>query len=274
MRDIRWMVAVALLAAFGTTNVAIACTVLAIGNGEMTLFGNNEDYALAEPHLWTVAATDVYYGYVALGFDRYAQGGINTAGLCFDATGVPGPSAKSLGGKHSNSNQYDFCQAALRECATINELEEFLRMRYLDRISGGQFLFADASGASLVLCVDARGEVVIDRTEGSFRVITNFNVASPELGGYPCWRFSNATAGLTSIVSGEVELTVEALVATLDIVHFSSGSSETMYSNIFDLTQGIAYVYFQHDFDNPLELDVAAWTATSQNILLSSLFGG
>jgi len=250
----------------------LACTVFAIHDGEAVLFGNNEDYALAEHRLKTQPTTERYYGCVFFGFDYYAQGGINTAGLCFDATGVPGPPANALAGECSASNPVDFCQAALRECATIGELEIFLSTRHLGRINGGQFLFADSSGASLVLCVDAHGEIVIDRTEGSHRVITNFNVVSPHLGGYPCPRYRRASSDLATALANEGEVSVDSLASTLEAVHFSGGPSETMYSSVFDLSAGVIHLFYRHDFDSPLVLQVEELVANAQDLLISALF--
>lgn len=249
-----------------------ACTVFVYGDSGTILFGNNEDYALAEHGLWTLPATVSYYGCVFFGYDRYAQGGINSAGLCFDATGIETPPRYTLTGTPSASNGFDFCQAALRECATIDELEVFLDTRYLDRLAGGQFLFADASGASLVLTVGENGQVVISSTEGAFRVITNFNVTLPTPAGFRCSRYETVTAHLEAIAAGVRAFSIESFANTLDAVHISVGGSETMYSNVFDLTRGLIYLYFQHDFSQPVVLSVDTLVEKPYSTELRGLF--
>ena len=54
---------------------------------------------------------------------------------------------------------------------------------------------------------------------------------------------------MEKIEVGTAILTVETFASILDSVASPSGPSETMYSNVFDLTNGIAYLYHRHDFD-------------------------
>ncbi|MEI6171146.1 MAG: hypothetical protein WCQ45_01510, partial [bacterium] len=165
-----------------------------------------------------------------------------------------------------------FCQAALRECASIDELEPWLYAHILARVDGEQFLFSDATGATLVVGVDPMGGVFIDRKHTPFRVITNFSILAPWLGGYPCARFQQATTDLQAIESGAVTLSPDTVVDILRAVAFPSGPSETAHSNTFDPVDGLATLYSRHDVDRPVIMNVREVTATAWSSTLPALF--
>ena len=65
------------------------------------------------------------------------------------------------------------------------------------------------------------------------------------------------TLALEKIHAEESALSVETFAEIVDSVAMISGPSETMYSNVFDLTNGIAHVYYRHDFERVAVLDMA-----------------
>ena len=65
---------------------AAGCTFFSFAGEDLVLFGNSEDHADPETRLWVVPATEDSYACVFLGFaNLFAQGGVNEAGLAFDA---------------------------------------------------------------------------------------------------------------------------------------------------------------------------------------------
>jgi hypothetical protein len=58
-------------------------------------------------------------------------------------------------------------------------------------------------------------------------------------------------------IDGEEDLTVEYFKEILDAVHVEGASSNTFYSNIFDLKNGGIYIYYFHQFDEVVKLNVA-----------------
>ena len=247
-------------------------TVLMCQVGNDVLFGNNEDDAAGVPLAWTIPPADGRHGGLFLGFsDSYAQGGMNDAGLCFGTTNVPTPSATEQTGALPTSHPVDFCQAALLECASVDELEPWLYAHILARIDGEQFLFSDATGATLVVGVDPIGSVFIDRKYTPFRVITNYSILAPWLGGYPCWRFQRATTDLQAIASGAVALSLGSVVDILQAVGSPSGPSEFAYSNVFDPVNGLVYLYSRHDLDHPVVMNVRDVTATAWSSTIPAL---
>jgi hypothetical protein len=247
-------------------------TVLMCQVGNDVLFGNNEDDAAGVPLAWTIPPANGWHGGFFLGLsDGYAQGGVNDVGLCFGTTSVPTTPTTGQTGALPTSHPYDFCQAALRECASVDELEPWLYTHILARIDGTQFLFSDATGATLVVGVDPMGSVFIDRKYTPFRVITNYSILAPWLGGYPCWRFQRATTDLQAIESGAVALSLGSVVAVLQAVDSPNGPSEFAYSNVFDPVNGLVYLYSWHDFDRPVVMNVRDVTATAWSSTIPAL---
>ncbi len=124
-----------------------------------------------------------------------------------------------------------------------------------------------ATGDACVLGFGADGELAVTRKPkgDGFIVSTNFNRAYPEnrYYTYPCRRFETASRMLEKAVK-EGGLTLEFLASVLDTVHQEGVSSPTVYSNIFDLKNGIAYFYDRHRYDRVAKLDVAGTIKSQQ----------
>lgn len=54
----------------------------------------------------------------------------------------------------------------------------------------------------------------------------------------------------------ESDLTVESLTSVLNAVHQEGLRDSTLYSNIFDLKSGIAFLYDRHRYGRVAKLDV------------------
>ncbi|MFX1255819.1 MAG: hypothetical protein ACFFCZ_29710 [Promethearchaeota archaeon] len=93
------------------------------------------------------------------------------------------------------------------------------------------------------------------KNNSNYLVSTNFNLANPDNGLYPCWRYDIAESMLEDI-NNENDLTIEAFRDILDAVH-QEGTYGTKYSNIFDLKTQEIYVYYNHDFSEFIKLNLA-----------------
>jgi hypothetical protein len=241
-----------------TAAVGAACTVFSYAADGIILFGNNEDYARLEPHIWFVPGRGPYYGVLCLGFGEGApQGGMDTAGLCYDAAGS---TAITLNWHREKATALPgWLTLVLQQCATVDEVEPFVR-RYDFSSSGmAQFLWLDRTGDSLIVTSGPDGEIVFLRQSGGRRVITSFNVTDPSYGRYPCWRYDTAEMLLLSIESGSREASIATFRAILQGVH---QSQSTTYSNIFDLVTLTAYVYRDHNYRDVRILDLREVFAT------------
>lgn len=200
--------------------VGLACTVFSYAGGGALLFGNNEDYDRLEPHIWFLSAREPFHGVLCLGFEgegRSLQGGMNTAGLCYDATGS---TAITLNWhKEKAMAPPGWLTLVLQQCATVDEVEAFVHRCDFSSSGMAQFLWLDRNGDSLIITSGADGEVVFLKQQAGYRVITNFNVTDPSYGHYPCWRYDTAEMLLQSIESGSREASIVTFRAILQGVH-------------------------------------------------------
>ena len=220
-----------------------ACTFFSYAGDDLVLFGNSEDHYDENPVVWYVPAAGEEYGCLFLGFDTgFAQGGMNSEGLAFDAAGVDRvplhdhPELPTL-------DPMNFCEIVLHRCATVEEVVELIGSYNLSYVTMAQFQFTDRTGASLVVAPGPDRVIAFVYSDSRYQVTTNTNTAIyPQLHKH-CSRHRRATLALAKIETEESCLSVDTFVDILGSVAMVSGASETMYSNVFDLTHGIAYVY-------------------------------
>jgi len=234
--------------------------------GNITLFGNNEDYSLPGTYVWLMppqmlelpSETISIYGAIFFGFDGndqsvdgYPQGGMNDQGLCCDGNGLPEAPINPYP-ERETPYAYPFYQI-LWECSTVIETIEWFETHYLGSSLPGQFHFADATGDAVVISAGTNGELAYTRIgNGTYLVSTNFNLANLENGEYPCSRYQTACSRLDEIES-ETDLTIEGCRDILEAVH---QAGITAYSNIFDLVKRDTYIYQRHDFSKVIKLNL------------------
>jgi choloylglycine hydrolase len=255
-RSVGWLLVSSLLLLAAVT--CGGCTVFSYAKDGVLLFGNNEDYDRLVPTLWFLPARGPFHGVLCLGFDgRSMQGGMNDAGLCYDATG----STSTLLNWHKEKPEAppNWLTLVLQQCATVDEVETFVRRYDYSSKGMAQFLWLDRNGDSLIVTSTADGEVAFLRQSGGYRVITNFNVTDPSYGTYPCWRYETAELMLQRIEDGSLSPTVDIFRSTLSGVHFPG---HTAYSNVFDLETLTAYVYRACNFRDVRVIDLEAVLAT------------
>jgi hypothetical protein len=235
----------------------MSCTIITASQGDIALFANNEDYTSPYTYYWIRPGSDQTYGAIFFGFVEFLppQGGINEMGLAYDINGLP---AMSLN-PHPElpSAPVKLGEYMLERAATVDEAIELLSGLSWGRSLRGQIHIADATGAAAVMSAGTDGELTFTRKNqgDGYLVSTNFNLAYPQNGREPCWRYDTATRMLDRIFERSV-LDVEQLRMVLDAVHVEGPSSNTVYSNIFDLRQGVIYLYHWYQFDEAVVLDV------------------
>jgi hypothetical protein len=171
----------------------------------------------------------------------YVQGGMNDQGLCFDITTVPELKMRPHPEKLSVLN---FGKRALERCSTVEDVICLVDEYNLSHMGMAQFLFADKTGDSVIVCPGTDGEMKAIRKEGVYQVITNFNVTYPQLGGYPCRRHKTVVEKLEKI-EREEDITVGRFATILKGVQ-----QGTAYSTVYDLSKGIVCLFHQQNFSD------------------------
>jgi hypothetical protein len=241
-----------------------SCTIFSVSNRESAFFCNNEDWFDPETYYWVIPSDLDGYGVLCFGYrNLYPQGGINEKGLAFDANALPRVEVRA------NPDGLKPYQAIvnviiMRQCATVVEAIDLAKSYDWSQCYGGQldgqFMIADPTGDAVVIGANTDGEIVFTRKpqgEG-YLVSTNFNLVCPDnrFGNYPCRRYQTVEKMLKQI-EPEDGLSADLLAPILDKVSAKGRKLNTIYSNIFDLKKGVAHLYYWHQFDHPVTLDVA-----------------
>jgi hypothetical protein len=239
---------------------AHGCTIFTVSLGDRVFFGGNGDWINFDSnYYWVDPGSDRRYGAIYFGVPENVQQGFNEKGLAYDANGLPAAPVTSHAGRWPASGGHSsYFIHILRECATVEEVITWVREHRWHQAMHYQMHFADATGDAVVISAGPDGRLAFTRKPDGdgFLVSTNFNLANPINGSYPCWRYERAEALLKEITAQD-ELTAERAASVLDAVHVASPSGFTVLSLVGDLPQGLVYVYLFHQFDAPIVLDVA-----------------
>ena len=235
------------------------CTVFTVSKGDQVFFGGNDDYINPDSYYWVDPDGPQGYGAIWVGTPDNVQQGVNEKGLAYDANGLPREDVNPHLEREPVSGGYtSYPIQILRECATVEEVITWVNTHQWHSYMHDQLHFADATGDAVVISAGADGEVVFTRKPpgDSYLVSTNFNVANPSNGYYPCWRYDTAQDLLGKLVNQEDVLTSQDAAKVLNAVHVEGAASWTIESMVADLPNGIVYLYYFHQFDRPVVLNV------------------
>jgi hypothetical protein len=240
--------------------IPTSCSVFTVSKGERVFFGGNDDYINPDSYYWVDPGGSGGYGSIWIGFFDNVQQGVNEKGLAYDANGLPRVNVNPHRERERVSGGYtSYPTRILRECATVEEVIAWVNTHQWHAYMHDQMHFADASGDAVIISAGADGEVTFTRKPpgDGFLVSTNFNVANPANGYYPCLRYEKAAQLLDQLVSQKGALTYQDAANVLDAIHVEGGASWTIESLVADLPNGIVYLYYFYQFDNPVVLNVS-----------------
>ena len=239
-----------------------ACTVIYYADGNIVLAGNNEDWKNPNTQIRYIPSEDGAHGRVYFGFDDgFPQGGMNDQGLFFD--GLATAPNKVTGSKNKPSYEGDIMDDAMAQCASVKEVLDLLDKYNLDFMERFMLMIGDRFGDSAII----EGDDVV-RIKGAYQISTNFYQSKLKRDQYTCDRYNIAD----SLFQSTGEFSVEFFRQVLAAVH-QEGSYPTQYSNIYDLKNGIIYLYHFHNFENVVIIDLKQELAKgAHSVNLPSLF--
>jgi hypothetical protein len=247
-RRMRGGVALALvLALFAPSGQA--CSVFAVQEGDAVLVGNNEDWPGIGARVWARPARGDHLGFLYFGFsEEQPQGGVNAAGVVFDALGLPdAPAPVAKDGERATGAEPLF--RMLGSCHSAEEAVRYLTSLEWDCLRNAQVFVADRSGFAAVVgpggTVTARGEKLI---------ATNLPAtASME------WRRSCARYRLIEEALGGAGALEGRCRIALAAAHQEGEGGGTQYSMIYDLRAMTVEVFWFHDFTRSRTIDIVQW---------------
>lgn len=224
--------------------VAHACTAFVVYRNGLALAGNNEDFWETDTKIWFVPkkgserGVEGKFGRVYFGFNNFfPQGGMNEAGLFFDGFATEENKVKNSVDKPGfDGNVTDYVMA---NCSTVAEVIAVFEKYDLSFLANAMLMFGDQHGDSVII----EGDELL-RIEGDHQVVTNFYQSQTTLDQCNCQRFKTAVQALGRGEPASVESCRDILASTRQ-----NGGAPTQYSNVYDLKNGLVYLYHFHNFE-------------------------
>ncbi len=243
------------------------CSLFKITHAGKTMVGNNEDAWRYNSRLVFTPAQNGKYGMVStIHRDNLPQGGMNEYGLMYDGLTVPTRTPKSQAGK----KEFRFRQInddIMSRCKTVDEVYRFLKEYDLSEVNGGMPVFVDAAGNYLVIEADT-----MIRGNDAKYVISNFCPSQmPDLSKVVQQRYHRGSRFLEN----KSDSSLAFCTAMMDTMHEcrERKGDGTLYTSIFDLNDGIVYIYFYHDFSKVAKFNLKEELAKGAHTVdMESLF--
>ena len=266
--------------AISVAPMTIACTIFTAQNGDVVMFGGNEDNFYPKSSFLVVdnfgTLGVVYFAVPWEEWSWLMEMGINEKGLCFDTNWIP---EEKLNPHPERKAQDRWAVIELmREASTVEDvLSNIFTYNWANSISY-QIHFADKFGDAVVIHPGQDGELTYTRKpkENGFLVSTNFNLAQLNNGSWSCNRYEIAIKMLANIGS-QFDLTVEFMTSVLEATHQDNISIKTLYSAVYDLKSLRIYLFYDRRFGEPFVLDVKkelAETNKYKRVPLKDLIAG
>lgn len=244
-------------------STAWSCTIFcAIDSHGHVWSGNNEDYYFSMGTKTNVVSrTDSTFGFIWYNYEnnRYAQGGINEAGLFYDLNSVEDSEIKDLDKKiiFPGENIEDFYLYLLGHCKTVPEVFELYSKYYMPWMKGGQMNVADKQGNMGIVTADSAWLVT-----SNFSISTNYNLCHNDNDYKTCWRYP--------IAEDILKKTEPSLETFAKICEATSQKKiiTTIFSSISNLNTGDIWFYYAWDYKNAYKTSIQELVEMGDTVLI------
>lgn len=147
---------------------------------------NHEDYLYnVDAYIQVMPQSKGKLARLWYGWDKFAQGGVNAAGLFFDGAVTP-EQEKIPGYTHPKGNLGD---RLLASCSTVDEAIAYLEKEKV-ALTNAHMMIGDKQGRAVVLeWVDGKKNII--PVKDHRLVMTNFLLSDTTRGNYPCYRYNS-----------------------------------------------------------------------------------
>jgi hypothetical protein len=223
------------------------CTVVYAADESGAYGGSNEDERNPLTQIWFIPGEAGAHGSLFVGYDDLVvQGGMNEAGLFFDALGVREVDVPGTFGKPTYGGQ-NLTLDVMAECDSVACVIEQFRAFSMEGTWNGQLLFGDRLGASAII----EPLTVISKSD-RFQVATNFFQSEVP----PAERTDERYVTATSMLAAAGSVSSALVRDVLDATH-QEGTVNTVYSTVYDLQAQSVDLYYFGDFSTAVTFDLA-----------------
>lgn len=230
------------------------CTVVLAWSGDQVWVGNNEDWYKTKAKYWyEPSGKKGPHGALFFGFrgeGRYAQGGMNDAGLFFDGLYIDEVALKRTTRQGKQAAPTHVFKHMLHRASTVEEALHYLDAFFIPFIKAAQIVIADRHGDYAILNVNGVTRRKLDQE--SYVILSNFpaEAGKPKPGKFP--DYDRACQLMENRDTVDHNLITRVLKTT-----HQNGKVKSTYSNVFNLTDRIVTNYYLFDFDHPHVLDLS-----------------
>lgn len=240
---------------------AQACSMSKVTRNGTTIVGNNEDSWRTTPQIWFEPATERTLGCCFVGnADRWPQGGMNTAGLVYDAFTMY-PSNVAANGKTYYGSLDRFLVSVLQQCRSVQEVYEYAIQYDRSRYNRAMMMFVDSTGAYLVMEADTM--IIGNDPE---MVLTNFSYArrtDPEVHFQE--RYFRGLEFLKQQGTG-FDFSRD-LMQLMSECRARKGDGTT-YTTLYDVATREVRLYFYHDYTKVFTFQLDAELAKGEHTIM------
>jgi hypothetical protein len=229
-----------------TAQHARSCSSYKVTAGGKTMVGSNYDTWLQTPRIWfeTNGYGSAFTGSRADGSNGFApQTGMNEYGLAFITLATATPrNGTAPAGKKQIAGRTNYLKDILHSCKTTGDVYAYIDQYDHSTLSEDVFLYIDSTGKYLVVEPYAM-------TPGydSKYVLANFCPSTiTDFSTVKQQRYINGTAFLKNKIDSSVSFCA-SLSDTMHVCRKKIGDG-TLLTSIWDLNDGITYLYFYHDY--------------------------
>lgn len=209
---------------------------------------NNEDYWYdAEAYIQIIPASRNKLARLWYGWDDFAQGGINEAGLFFDGAVTPEQEIPE-GGHGPKGNLGD---DILATCSTVDEALALLEKKEI-ALSNAHMLLGDSTGQAVVVeWIDGQRRII--ELKNNRLIMTNFLLSDPDRGNHPCPRYLGIENRLDQLEQRDQAVDLRSIgnvIAGAVQLPFKSEDGRvggTLYSSFIDITDMEFVLVYQLD---------------------------
>jgi choloylglycine hydrolase len=218
---------------------------------------NNEDYWYdVNAYIQIIPNSKNELARLWYGWDNFAQGGINSAGLFFDGAATP---AQEIPGGY-NKPKGNLGDDILALCSSVQEALAYLEKRKV-ALTNGHIMFGDKNGnAAVVEWIE--GQKTLNWISGNKLLMTNFLLSDTTKGNYPCYRYNSIEERISKMEKDVSLINLRDVGNTLgqavQIPKTNSGGKigGTLYSTFINITDMEFVLVYKLDNSKTTKLDL------------------
>ncbi len=252
------------------------CSIISLAENNTIYVAGNLDAPNPNSKMWVVPAENDLYARICFGFDKefkIAENGINEHGLFVDLNSVDKTNWKPDPSKPDWEEWEGWFgtgvpDGILAKCRNVDEALEIFDQYNLLTFANVKYHLADKTGKSVILEWADNQMKVIPR-ESDYLISTNFISSNIDPENYPCYRYKMAQRILNDNSNLNPFDKLKLILSSTSMEY----NSPTQVSIIADLNEPYLTVYFYHNFEEPVELNLQyLFESGRQNFVLSELF--